>query len=170
MTDTTTLTIDITECDGYKKLLSAVERDELRDSLHNYREKLDWIIERVRHYAGKTGLSAIDILNAWESHRSYWYMNYYQEANQPLIEAENVHVFDTVEAFKESVGAPQFRCPKCKGVSSDPYECNASDDCDWKSYGLFGTLGKGSYVFIKSELRGQEIFTPVAWEREAKAA
>ncbi|MBU1692320.1 MAG: hypothetical protein KJ958_00860 [Gammaproteobacteria bacterium] len=162
----------ITECEGYKKLSASVESDEQRGSgAHDYRGKLAWTVARAEHYAQKTGLSAIDILNAWEKSRDYWYMNYYQDANQPEIKGDNVRVFDTVEDLKAAIGEAKFRCPSCGGVSTNPYECNASQDCNWKSYGLFGTMGKGANVFVKSELRGQEIFTPVAWEHDnAKVA
>lgn len=39
-------------------------------------------VERACHYAEKTGLSASDILDAWERGRDYWYMNFYQDGNQ----------------------------------------------------------------------------------------
>lgn len=157
--------MDITESDGYKKLLASVERDEQKSpGFHDYRGKLQWVVSRAEHYAEKIGVPSIDIINAWEKNRDYWYMNYYQDCNQPEIKGDIVRVFDTIDALKAAIGAPQFRCPKCEGISSNPYECNASNECDWKSYGLFGTLGKGVYVFVKSELRGQDMFTPIAWE------
>jgi len=160
------LRMNITECDGYKNLLAAVEKDEQQSpGFHDYKGKLDWVIGRANHYAEKTGLLAIDILNAWEERRDYWYMNYYQDCNQPEIKGENVRVFDTVDDLKSAIGKMEFRCPSCGGISTKPYKCNASDECDWCSYGLLGTLGKGAHVFVKSELRGQECFMPVAWEQ-----
>lgn len=160
--------MNITECEGYKTLLAAVVRDEQKSpGFHDYRGSLAWAVARAEHYAEKTGLSAIDILNAWEKSRGYWYMNYYQEANQPEIKGDNVRVFDTVDDLNAAIGEPQFRCSSCSGVSSNPYECNASEKCDWKSYGLFGTMGKGVYVFVKSKLWGQELFMPIAWEPRA---
>jgi hypothetical protein len=159
--------MNITECEGYKKLILAVEHDEQKSpNFHNYRGKLEWILARAKHYAEKTGLSATDILDAWEKNRDYWYMNYYQDSKQPEIKGDDVRVFDTVEELRSAIGDREFRCPACGGVSSDPYKCNASDKCDWKSYGLFGAIGKGAYVFVKSELRGQELFMPVAWEND----
>lgn len=156
----------ITECEGYKKLLKAVEYDEHKSpDFHDYRGKLAWVVDRAKHYADKTGIPAVDILNAWENNRDYWYMNYYQESNQPEIKGDNVRVFDTLDALRAALGEnPKFRCPSCKGVSSNPYECDASDKCDWKAYGLFGCLGNGAHIFVKSELRGQELFMPLAWE------
>lgn len=133
-------------------------------------EKYDWIIKRAEHYANKTGLQADEILNAWEEDRDYWYMNYYQEANQPVIEGDNVRVFESVEEMMENIGEKKFRCPSCNSVSTNPYECNSGDKmskgkvCNWKVYGLFGDLGKGVYVYIKDQLKGENIFMPVSWE------
>lgn len=167
----------ILESAGYKKLLAAVEHDKGRDQAHRYDDKLTWAIERAKHYAQKTGIPACDILNAWEERRSYWYMNWYQESNQPEIKGDKVRVFDTKEALRDAIGESGFRCPACGGISTDPYTCNTGIEvepakkkkpakiCDWKSWGLFGTMGKGAYVFVKSELRGQEIFMPIAWEK-----
>ena len=175
----------IVESIGYKSLLLSVERDEAHSpKFHDYRAKLAWVIERVQHYAEKTGLEAADILNAWEEDRSYWYMNYYQETNQPSLDGE-VRIFDTLYDLRASFEGKGFRCPACGGVSSSPQKCDSgivitslhikhigrrlpktkeSKVCDWKSYGLFGTLGKGASAFIKSELRVMQLFMPVAWE------
>lgn len=167
----------IEECDGYKRLLSAVEKDEgpNKTCRHDYRGKLKWIIDRANHYADKTGLAAHEILNAWEEKRTYWYMNYYQEANQPEIKGDKVRVFETPDALMESIGKAGFRCPYCNGVSKSPYRCDTGlrvkllgksteGVCNWGVGGLLGSLGKGVYVFVKTELRGEGIFKPVAWE------
>jgi hypothetical protein len=175
----------IEDCEGYKKLLAAVENDEkTQKGFHNYREKLAWVLERSKHYAEKTGLDQADILNSWEKLRNYWYMNYYQDANIPLIEGDSVRVFETIADMKASIVKPEFRCPACEGISKDAYTCDSGKKmmvtkgkgknaklvegdkvCDWKVYGLFGHLGKGVYVFVKSEMRGQNVFKPVAWEK-----
>lgn len=161
----------IEDSEGYKKLLAAVEQDASKGTDHDYRGKFDWAIARAHHYAEKTGLSAIDILNAWEKDRSYWYMNYYQDCKQPEIKDDNVRVFETIEDLRKSIGRAEYRCPACNGVSNSAYECNSGVEvkgkvCDWKSYGLFGTLGKGVTVYVKSELKGQQIFKPIAWEEQ----
>jgi hypothetical protein len=161
----------IEECEGYKKLLADVERNEKEEpGFHDYRAQLSWIIERAKHYAEKTGLEAADILDSWEKDRNYWYMNYYQDSNQPLLN-ESVHVFETMEDLEKSVGKSGFRCPSCAGVSSNPYECNTNIKdkngkvCNWKSYGLFGCMGKGANFFIKEKMKGETIFMPIAWEK-----
>lgn len=144
---------------------------------HKYCDKFKWIIDRAKHYAEKTGLDWEDILDSWEEGCNYWYMNYYQDSNQPEIKGEDVKVFDTVEEMVSSIGERKFRCPCCGGVSTDPYECNSGFEvskatkkksakvCDWKSYGLFGDLGKGVYVYCKDKLKGETIFMPLEWER-----
>jgi len=159
----------IEDCEGYRTLLAAVAHDEkTAPGFHDYRAKLAWAIDRAKHYAEKTGLRAEDILDAWEEARTYWYMNYYQDCNQPKIEGDSVRVFETKEELKAAIGGPRFRCPACEGVSKDPYTCDSGvvkdgKPCDWKVYGLFGDLGKGVYVFVKAEMRGTRIFKPVAW-------
>jgi hypothetical protein len=164
-TDTPTL-----DCDGYRKLLAAVQKDLDRgDKWHNYRAKLAWAVSRASHYAEKTGLTPEAILDAWEAKRDYWYMNFYQECNQPEIKADKVRVFATTEELMTSIGNAGFRCPYCAGVSKSPYTCNtglmvAGKPCDWKVYGLFGHLGKGIYVFVTEQINGGNIFMPVAWE------
>lgn len=164
-------TMTIENSVGYKKLLEAVEKDGHRN---DYREKLAWVVDRAKHYAEKTGLDAADILNAWEGRRNYWYMNYYQECNQPKIANETVRVFDTIAKLLKAIGKSGFRCPSCGGVSKNPYECDAGKEmspgkiCDWKAYGLLGTLGKGIAIFVKEKLAIDHIFMPVAWETEKK--
>lgn len=158
------------DCEGYRKLLAAVERDESQSrGGHNYRGKLAWVVARAKHYAEKTGLSAESILDSWESRRTYWYMNYYQECEQPEIKGDNVRVFETVADLLASIGKEGFRCPMCSGVSKSPYECDSGlkvdgKTCDWKVYGLFRDLGKGVSVFVKEKLKGESLFMPVAWE------
>lgn len=115
-------------------------------------------------------IDPVELLDAWENRRDHWYMNYYQDANQPLIEVGVTRVFDTRADLLASLGGRhEFRCPSCEGVSSDPYKCTAGTvvkgkACDWKAYGLFGCLGKGSFVFVKEAMHGDTFFTPLAWE------
>lgn len=170
----------IETCEGYKKLKASVDSDEnqARKS-HDYMGKLAWVIARAKHYAEKTGLSPSEVLDAWEKERTYWYMNFYQDCNQPPIKGDSVKVFDTLSDLKKAIGKMEFRCPACAGVSKNPYECDSglvgktmtggsNKPCDWKVYGLFTDLGKGVYVFVKSEMRGQRFFKPVSWEDDPR--
>lgn len=143
---------------------------------HKYCDKFKWIVDRAKHYAEKTGLNWEDILDSWEEDCSYWYMNYYQDCNQPIIKGDNVKVFKTVDEMRNTIKNNQFRCPSCGGISTNPYECNSGIEvtkatkkkpakiCDWKVYGLFGDLGKGTFIYCKDKMKGETIFTPLAWE------
>jgi hypothetical protein len=165
---------DITNCEGYKKLLADVQKDEMKaPGFHDYRGKLVWVIERAQKYAEVTGLKTVDILNTWEKHRRYWYMNYYQESNQPLPTSERVRILKTRQELLDAIGEAGFRCPACGGRSTSPYECDSGKEmepgkiCDWKVYGLLKDLGKGVYVFVKDQFYGETIFMPIAWEAAA---
>lgn len=163
--------MEITECAGYKKLLAAVEKNESESKAHNYRGHLEWIVNRAKHYAEKTGMEASDILDAWESRRTCWYMNYYQDCHQPELKDGKVRIFESVDELRTAIGKDGFRCPACGGISTSPYDCDSKKEmakgkiCDWKVYGLLGDLGKGIYIFVKGEMRGNQIFMPIAWEK-----
>ena len=144
---------------------------------HQYCDKYKWVIDRAKHYAEKLNTDWEKVLEVWESNRDYWYLNYYQDCNQPLIQGDNVKVFENIEEFKKVVGDKGFRCPYCKGVSTNPCECNSGVlvklydkkgkyPCNWKSYGLFGTMGKGITVIMKDTLQMAEIFMPIVFESE----
>ena len=90
-------------------------------------------------------------------------MNYYQDCNQPEIKAGKVKVFGTILELKEAIGEMKFRCPSCGKESPNPYECKA---CGWKVYGLLGDMGKGVFVYVKEQLRGETMFMPVSWEED----
>ena len=137
---------------------------------HRYCDHFKWVIDRAKQYGEKMGVPWEQVLDSWEADRNYWYMNYYQECNQPSIVSESVRVFDTVDDLLAAVGKKGFRCPCCGGVSTSPYECNSgvvrSDGkkCDWKVYGLLRGLGKDVFVYCKDKLRGERMFMPIAWE------
>lgn len=168
----------IEESTGYNKLKNTILNDSNSGRSEEERmKKLTFAVTRAKHYEEKTGVSAIEILDKWESKRTYWYMNYYQDANQPLIESDKVKVFDTIEDLKNDIEKLGFRCPNCSGISKSPYECTSgiklplinsngkNEVCNWKVYGLFGHLGKGVTVFVKSELAIENMFMPIAWEK-----
>jgi hypothetical protein len=135
---------------------------------HQYCDTYKWVIDRAAHYAEILGTTSEEILTKWESELDYWYMNYYQEGKQPILDKEGVRVFDTIDAMQETITAPGFRCPKCDGVSRDAYMCTY-EDCNWKVYGLFGHLGKGVSIVIKKPFVMDVIFMPVSWETPSKS-
>jgi len=161
---------DLKSCAGYCQLVTEIERDEeTSKSAHDYRGKLAWIVERAEHYSERLGVSVERVIDGWEAARDYWYMNYYQEANQPRLDGARVRVFETSEDLCDAIGAREFRCPACGGVSPNPYECESGVEvdgkpCDWKVYGLFRDLGRGVHVYSIEDMQGETIFMPIAWE------
>lgn len=169
---------------GIESLRDAVSRDCIRaggtlheegcvdcgaECSHRYCDKYKWVIDRAGQYAKKLKIDRDKLLASWEEDRSYWYMNYYQECEQPEITCENVRVFDTVEELLSSVGDKGFRCPACGGISKNPYECKGNvkpngEVCDWKIYGFLRGLDKDVFVFCKDKLKGERMFMPIAWE------
>jgi hypothetical protein len=157
-----------------KKVLEWSPRESKR--CEEYAEKIDDLLDkRVPEYAQALDLSEVQVLGAIERKRNYSIVNYYQDANFPSL--EDVRVFDSEEAFFAAFPSKQFRCPACKGISTNPYECNSgkpmdpSKDakiCDWKSYGLFHTLGKGLRFTFKDRFLDcgtiGEIFLPIELE------
>ena len=104
---------------------------------HAYCDKLNWIKTRAKEYAEFLKVDWLQIIDAWESERNYWYMNYYQDSNQPKLNSNHVRLFDTLADFYISVGKKEFRCPNCGGITTDAYDCNSNvkiNDrlCDWK--------------------------------------
>lgn len=172
--------------EGYDKLMEAVKGDcakyencfnpegcdkEHSKCFNNYCSKFKWAIDRAKMYGEALGVNWEDILDSWEKDRSYWYQNYYQEANQPEINSDKTRVFETVDEMLGSLGDGGFRCPYCGAISTNPYECNSGKQvdgktCDWKVYGLLRDLGKGVFVYCKDRLKGEIIFMPIAWEQE----
>lgn len=163
---------------GYEKLVEDVKRNceetgcfsengcnnENCKCHHRYCDKFKWIIDRAKHYEEKLGIPWMEILDSWEEDRTYWYMNYYQESMQPLIDSDNVYVFESAEDLRKKVGN-EFICPRCKGISTDPYDCNSGIEiggeiCNWKSYGLlrFNLV----YLYCKMERKGTHCFMPKA--------
>lgn len=139
-------------------------------------ERLEAFLRKLLpQYAEKLGLTQEQVLRALESKRNYSCLNYYQEAKFPSL--ESVRVFETQADLKAAIPSMKFRCPSCGELSANPYECNTGAKrkdgsvCDWKSYGLFGTLGKGFRFTVREGFldhpRIDEIFMPVEFEQAA---
>ena len=152
---------------GLSSLKIAIQRDIEDNSIHSDRldNHLQWILDRATHYAEKLGTTQEKILEAWETNRTYWHLNYYQESNQPLITDNQVKIYENKAEFISAIGNEGFRCPSCHKISKDPQECT-QDGCDWKSYGLFGTLGAGIKIIFKDNPYPIEIFKPIYLETE----
>ncbi|WP_027855545.1 hypothetical protein [Marinobacterium litorale] len=88
---------ELAQTEGYKSLKAAYIRDvqkagEIQAKGHRpMRDKAEflklfrWVIDRAKHYAIRKGVPIEDVLNFWESKRGYWWLNYYQEGNQPKL-------------------------------------------------------------------------------------
>lgn len=136
-----------------------------------------FIRQFTAEYAEVLSLSQADVIEAIEAKRDYSAPNFYQQANFPSL--DGVRLFDTLEAFRAAIPSRKFRCPCCQGISTDPYACNSGDKksdgetCNWKSYGLFRTIGKGMRVVIKEGFlehpEVHEIFMPVEFEEQTAA-
>jgi hypothetical protein len=141
-------------------------------------QRVEALIRKILpNYAQAIGKSELEILEAIENFRIYSVVNYYQDANFPLL--DDIKVYQTEDELREIVGKAGFRCPACEGVSSNPYECDAGvvrDGviCNWKAYGLFKTFGKGLRFTIVEKFmeipKVDEIFMPVAMEQEGETA
>lgn len=83
---------------GYKSLKEAYMRDarnagkEARPmrNKEEFYKKFQWVISRCIHYAQALNKQPWDVLDEWESKRGYWWLNYYQESNQPNIRPESI--------------------------------------------------------------------------------
>lgn len=130
-----------------------------------YCQKFRWIIDKAKHYEEKLGIPWKEIIQSWEEYRRYWYMNYYQECNQPKIESNDVFVFESAEEMREKIGT-EFICPCCKGISTNPYECNSgvkvgkNKVCDWKAYGFLQF--DLAFIYCKKERKSTKCFMPKA--------
>jgi len=90
---------------------------------HKYCDKYKWVIERAKQYAEKCGCSFEEIITAWENNRNYWYMNYYQDCNQPEIKSNLVISHEEwhkqlIARFGENYLDWKFQCPACGNIQS----------------------------------------------------
>lgn len=132
-----------------------------------------FIRQFTAEYAEVLGLSQFDVLVAVEKARDYSAPNYYQEVNFPKL--DGVNVYATRDDFLAAIPSRKFRCPCCKGVSTDPNRCNSGaitssgKACNWASFGLFRTMGEGLRVILKDSFQNEpviyEIFMPLDLEQ-----
>ncbi|MDD0853030.1 hypothetical protein HBN50_07975 [Halobacteriovorax sp. GB3] len=142
-------------------------------------ERDSWIEEIAsicESYGKFLALDPMLVFEALESKRTFWYPNYYHKANFPDLEG----VFkarDINDLLKKIDISQGFRCPFCKAVSKSPYKCDSGIEvergggiikCNWKSYGLFNTLGRGLRIMLTDNFLNNpfvdEIFYPVSLE------
>jgi hypothetical protein len=130
---------------------------------------VNFIFDMIPQYAQVMGKSELETLELIAKARNVNYVNYFQNANFPDL--MGVYVFDSNESFLSEFPSKKFLCPCCGGISTDPQKCDSGkkmskkEICNWKSYGLFGTLGKGIHVVFKDKFeitpKPVEIFKPI---------
>jgi len=161
-----------------KELLSAIKKNSFGRSNFRSTKEVNNVIRFAigisLNYANKLGYTQQEVLNALESKRSYWALNYYQSSRFPKI-TNNTHIYPSYTDFACKFPSHRFRCPCCNGLSTDPSTCDTklpaktkSGICDWKAYGLFGTLGKGYRFVVKDTFLENpviyDIFKPLELE------
>ena len=79
---------------GYKSLKAAYIYDLNRKccsrSKSKYLEHFNWAIGRAKHYAYHKNISIEAVLNEWEEQRDYWWLNFYQNGNQPKFHSNSL--------------------------------------------------------------------------------
>ncbi len=126
---------------------------------------INFIRNMTKNYSEVLGYSEYEILKAIESKRTYSAANYYQLSKFPILD-NRVKIFATTTELLETTKNTKFICPACKKVQLSPYACT-DKDCDWKSYGLLGTLDRGFRFTIKDSFLDtpmiDDCFLPVAF-------
>lgn len=127
----------------------------------------DWVMARAKQYADYFGTTPDTVLDVWESKRRYWWLNYYQECNQPdLSKRQGILTFnDWVAEGEKRFGKEKldwkFVCPNCGHVQTmrdfqnadiDPqrayqvcasrYNIGGKSTCKWSAGGLFCKEGQ----------------------------
>lgn len=113
---------------------------------HDYCGKYKWIVERAHHYAEKTGKTVDEVIDIWEDDRSYWYMNYYQDSNQPLLSSSSIMRYeDWIAELKARFGEDSkkwaFKCPNCGNIQS-PQDFIDNGLEEHKDHAYFNCIGR----------------------------
>ena len=113
---------------------------------HDYCGKYKWILDRASHYAEKSGKPVDEILEIWETSRNYWYMNYYQGSNQPLLNSEEIvnyddWISDLNTKFGKDPKKWSFKCPHCgESQTAQDFIDNGIEEPENKVY--FSCIGR----------------------------
>lgn len=117
---------------GYESLTASYRYWAEREPGHKdeWKQKYEWALERAQQYADHLGVTRDEVLAAWEQERDYWYVNYYQESNQPDLTRRNVVTLEQWEAEGERLYGKnrlewRFRCPTCGHIQT-PQEFKAA--------------------------------------------
>lgn len=131
--------------------------------------RVDALLERLLpEYSAAFDIPQDELLLVIEASRKVSAVNFYQDSNFPSL--KDVTVFKTAGDFRMAYPSGKFICPACGGHSNSPSDCDTGlvrdkRVCDWKAYGLFGTMGKGMRLVVQDQFMRApgvlEIFMPV---------
>ena len=169
----------ITDCTSGENCFNLNGCDHVGRSKCTHRpcDKYKWVIERATQYAEKLNVPMEQILEGWETQRTYWHQNFYQDANQPDISKCHVVTLEAwkaelVKRFGEDKSNWKFKCPSCGHVQSfSDFESIGQDGnlsyincigryikntgCDWSINGLFAI---NTTTVIDQELQLHKVF------------
>lgn len=158
---------------GYDSLKADIDRD-MKSEPHRWNGRLERILALAQTYADVCHVTRQEVLEKWETNRSYWWPNYYQECNFPDLNKKGGYPVLTLEDWikeGERLFGPdkknwKFICPNCGhiqsyrdfikgGINADLAALNCASrhglggrpDCKWTTGGLF-RIG-GCYVINK---------------------
>lgn len=142
-----------------------------------WRRKFEWVLQRAQQYADFCHTERDKVLAAWEEDRTYWFVNYYQECNQPDLQANTGLFGKKIVTLDEWMAEGQrlfgedrldwrFRCPMCGHIQTgrqfqdagkDPHRAyfncasrfglGGKKNCKWTTGGLLAIGGR--YVIDK---------------------
>lgn len=125
---------------GYDSLVAEYEYWAQREPgrAEEWKEKVRWALVRAQQYADRLGVDREKVLEGWEERRDYWYVNFYQEANQPDLSGREVVTLAEWEAEGERLYGKErldwrFRCPACGHVQT-PREFKAAGQSPHAAY------------------------------------
>jgi hypothetical protein len=102
---------------GYISLKAAYIKDVREAAIESYPmrnkaeflRKFNWVIGRAQHYALKQKISIERVLNHWEEERSHWWLNYYQECNQPKLHSSALQPKKVKKPLQSTKKPPKWR-------------------------------------------------------------
>lgn len=113
-------------CNKERPRIGTYGQPGFKACFHRYCDKFKWVIDRAKQYGEKLGVPWAQVLDSWEADRTYWYMNYYQECNQPSIVSERVRVFDTVDDLRAAIGKRASAAPAAEASAPHPMSATAA--------------------------------------------
>lgn len=142
-------TLDIIEQIGHTEI-AICANSELAGN-ERKQEVIAFIMARLPEYVDILQLPPIQILKAWEGHRSNEIaVNFYQDYMVPAL--DDVQVFDTIAEFTQTYPSHKAKCPKCEGISTDYYQCNSGviidgRICTWRA--IPSLIGPKNSAYIR---------------------